>query len=487
MADTTNGLASPVLDMGYVRLNDRVSSEERDVAVIARSNGNDLLEPYDFDETNPWRHKDTPSEKEFLNNPELKLEKYKRQVVTAMLRREGEALQDIWPDLYLEELARVIIANASGITNINDLVLKLVPVLEKNTSYTTEEMLVFTIAWVNMYRLGILHEAWVAQGHTPILPDEEGEAPGSRLARFVSESLKRLESGEVGVFKMPEGSEALHVAAYDGKTDNLLMPAGLYEDPLAGQASGIDIFSVVVHEMYHAEQDAQKLQIPLMEAEAQAEILDAKAAYLLFGNESLSRESERLEQELTQYHFIKRALSGVRSPLLIIVDEYLDKESVQAQHLFYRVSRNEVALRELDEGKIDYEGREKFTELYTRRRFFEIFQSVVIQLENTEAYDVDIIESREFKKEIRKKIRQYKWPQRFRYDFEYKPVEGRPPYEHLIEEISDVALRFFLIYYRRGEKAARRYFKEEVEPAFYNGIVPAIRENVFTEFDGIGQ
>jgi len=485
MVEKIKGLADPAIDMNYAHQS-TLSHIEVAMQATAMSNGNTLLEVEDFDPNQVWHHLSTTTEEAYLNNPELQFEKYKRRVITAILNREAQSLLDIWPDLYLEELAHVIANNSSGLVKLEPVIKRFIEAAQKVDYYTKDEFLVFAIAWINVYRLGVLHEKWVANGNTPILFDACDEEPGTRVARFVDASLKNMESGVIDVRQMDKEYEGSALAAYDHEQDNLLLNGQYYQNPVQTDVAGYSTFSMVIHEMFHSYQDSFGEPMPLMIAEMEAELLDGKANILLFGEDALGDQTTISFMQYMMWFMQREALGEVKSPLKMMLDDYLEPGTVQSQHADFRLFRDELALSEMQDGIPDVARRQELTNLYTQERLFGMFYSFVEQLEHEMAWDVNVIESKEFKKVIRKLYKAIPRQERNDLMFALTDTNDKEYADVFIDYLIKAASHFFILYYHKGEEFAHEFYKNKIQPVFYEQAFPDAQGKMILQFDGHG-
>lgn len=479
------GLAQPRIDMSYVDRRDGVTLSEEEMATVALSNGNQILEPADFDPDLLWQFELSESEQR-LSSPIDLFGKYSRKMMTAMLSQRAPWIQDVWPDLYWEYLADVIIQHSEGVSELSYMLDLLLTALEDQSHLSKQDMLLWTVAWVNMFRLGMVHEQWIDLGHTPLLEDEPRDDVGGAMRRFSESSIDRLQDGRIQVGVMDHEMESSALAVFDHERGQFLYHSEYASEPLQQSFAGFKTFGLVSHELWHADQDAQQVSESLPHLEVEAELFEARVSLMLFG---ASYAEDRVLSYFKKQSLLmakRYALNDIPSPIKILLDACINPNGRQASHMAMRLEATDIALSQMMGEEIDSDRLQSMREIYTQERFFWAFFQILELLDQNQAPNREVIESRAFKRFCRQSLRRI--PRSVRYQAWFNPPEDPEDLPDFLVSFSfRLAQRLLWIYYHDGEESARDFYLGQIEPVLYDQLFPYITEHLTINMDGLSE
>lgn len=393
-----------------------------------------------------------------------------RREIVQEVQGRGGVLKKKWPDLNLDYLAKVVSSYATHVSDPSSLVEGMVAALQKQGG-DSRYAYAFAAIWSIVYNFGEAHKKWVARRNQPLLPDDQ-------VAQFVEKTLSRLEEGKIKIGVLPPDLNGLASAAYDAKSNTL---------QLGQKLTGATFPGLILHELYHAEQDASMEKITTIAAEVEAELLARKVAILLGGYpRALPLYEGRKQLVLEDYASQVRSAisSGKTETIPFFFMNYFADEKNFHRLLGYSSYGLEVARLELKTGLIEKEGREKFAEKYAIARLFPMIQNTIRQVEEElSRLRTEIGEDR-FRRGLEEGFRSLKDLERIgnlRFLNELTTTNAGEVGIYMLHATQHL----YVIYYLLGPERARAFFENQYLPALLGpAMVRAAQLNLYVT-DGL--
>jgi hypothetical protein len=307
------------------------------------------------------------SEKSFLQMRAVVV----HRLVVAAQRQHSIPVDDA--DRFGRNIASLVAQNSLGVREIKGLIDGLFAALEKvHGDKNLLGLLIFTIIWLNAYRLAQLHRDWCAAGGHPLTSDP------AETERMVQDFLARLEDGSVTVGILSADEEKFALAHYNFD-DNMLSFSQEYLEQLTYES--MDPILLVGQQVYNVAQDAGRAEIGIIANEAESEIFGMGALRILYGY-------DRTQAFLTDKAAGRRAdwrakaEQGVDSVTGIFNRDYLDPANQGAQQgIAWRLQGLELAEERLKTGQIDAQRWGGFLVDHARYRLMHRQVEVARQIE----------------------------------------------------------------------------------------------------------
>ncbi len=377
------------IDLGYVEATleagNIASPIEMAALEISRLNDGDIIfEMDDFKNMGDYRN---PILNELSGSPTgpPTFRNWRLEIIEKILKRQVDPLLERWEDFDLGTLAQVIEKTSEGISNIVNLVERLIPVLLTYHGINQNGAQVVALAWLAMNNVKETHDHWVAQGNKAILPDGEFDS-------FLDYTLQWIESGRFnfgaldGKIAYDEDSHRVIAvqSSYNPHQRRIDFPKPYFTDPLKAfdpELTLIPFIPAFAHECYHEYQMSETgAETNLMQAEVDAEILCTKVYIMTKGfrdadfyefrgdfarQETLSENSYQNFQESPLFN----------TPMRVFYDS-------QSRHMPkpYQPRMYQIAWRELHSGKPAKKLRQRALSEFSYSNVLDITQDLI---ENT--------------------------------------------------------------------------------------------------------
>ncbi len=233
------------------------------------------------------------------------------------------ALTDLWPAFDAGRHAELMDGFTRHVADRDAAMHRLARELEPRRAQLSADGALITcfVWWITVDFLDA-HDAWLAEGGVSFFTDVELEAL-RKVPGWLADGTLKLGAGHGGT---------LFVGSYHAPIDTVLLSQDIVEwvlhgapDPPEYWSESDDLVADLLHELWHALQDALIARLPLMEEEAHARLLDLWARTVLRSDGSPATAAEHpLALDLGDWELPEFApVEGVPDDLVQLADELM--------------------------------------------------------------------------------------------------------------------------------------------------------------------
>lgn len=341
------------IDVGFLENLTTPVPELAAILPLAKCNGNTVLEEADlFTEgcTATVLQESLDIAKKFNSTPFVDL---RVKTIKYLVYRHEAAIKAVWPDFSMPTFGKLVAKYSENVRDIGAMLDRLVPALIRQTQLNSKSAQLFVLTWVNVYAWGKIHQSWVEAGGKPLLA-------GNEMETFVSNFLERLETGKIQFGIQSQLEDIFAAASYDPKSNRVNYPVAYFHDPFSSKLDApTTLLGVLLHEVWHSQQDASSRPMTYAQAEIEAYLLGKKFDLIYHGPDKVLADVKDLcDRNWTDIPSLVANPSLRGTPFALWMDIIDDPENLHGKRVFYfNYELAVLAHKELLSGKIDEKGR----------------------------------------------------------------------------------------------------------------------------------